>query len=182
MVVRLNADQAPGWVSKRLVGSHRTRWIGIDGLGAAGKSTLATAVAAALPGAVVVSVDDFARPGTDTWDHELFRHRVLEPIVAGRPGRYQRWDLLTELPGDWVEVPAGLPIVVEGVSCTDQAVVVPWDLRLWVEAGEAVRRDRISRRDPPALLRRWEQDWWPQEQIYLQQQRPDLRADAVVQG
>jgi len=182
LVVRLSSSQAPGWVAARLAGCDGTRWVGVDGLGAAGKTTLAAAIAAALPGAVTVSVDDFARPGVDTWDHARFRRDILTPVTRGRSGSYRRWDLVTERAGARVEVPAGVPIVVEGVSATDRAVGVPWDVQLWVEASEGVRRERIHRRDPPELLTRWERDWWPQEQAYLRSQRPDRRADAVVAG
>ena len=182
MVVRLSPRQAPDWVAGRLAGRSGTRWVGVDGLGAAGKTTLAGAIAAALPGAVVVSVDDFARPGVATWDHARFRRDILEPVIRGRPGSYLRWDLVTERAGARVEVPVGVPIVVEGVSATDRAVGVPWDVRIWLDASEGVRRARILRRDPPELLVRWEQDWWPQEELYLRTQHPDWFADAVVAG
>ncbi|HEX3198394.1 MAG TPA: hypothetical protein VHR39_12675, partial [Propionibacteriaceae bacterium] len=45
-----------------LDGRHGTRWVGVDGKGATGKTTLAARIAAALPGSVVVHIDDFARP------------------------------------------------------------------------------------------------------------------------
>ena len=183
MAVRLTPGQAPAWVGERLAGRSGTRWVGVDGLGAAGKTTLAAAIAAALPGAVVVSVDDFARPGVATWDHELFRREVLEPILAGRPGSYQRWDLVTERAGARVAVPVGVPVVVEGVSATDRAVGgALGPPALGGGRARAYGGRGSSRRDPPALLARWEQDWWPQEQAYLRSQRPDWRADAVVGG
>src|SRR5215210_6864439 len=97
----LTADQAPEWVRRRLAGGTGTRWVGVDGRGAAGKTTLARAVAAAVPNAVVVSVDDFARPGTATWDHARFVAEVLAPLLAGRPARYQHWDLVADVGRDW---------------------------------------------------------------------------------
>ena len=39
-----------------------TSWVGVDGKGASGKTTLAAQIAAALPGSVIVHIDDFARP------------------------------------------------------------------------------------------------------------------------
>ena len=105
----------------------------MDGFGAAGKSTLAAAIADAV-GGVVVPVDDFGRVGVRGWDRELFIRQVLEPLTAGRPARYQAWDLVADAPLDWREVPPGLPVIVEGVSSTDARVPVPWNLTLWVEA------------------------------------------------
>lgn len=180
MVLQIDRRGAAPWVRGRLRPGPGTRWLGVDGFGAAGKTTLAYEIAAAVPGAVVVSVDDFARPGVPTWDHTLFVRQVLTPLLERRPGRYQRWDLVTETAGDWVDVPVGQPVVVEGVSATDSRVPVPWDLTLWVEVGVVVRERRILDRDPPALLERWRADWWPQEQRYAAAQQPWQRVDAIV--
>ena len=137
-------------------------------------------MAAALPGAQVVGVDDFARADRPDWHRELFTTTVVEPLLAGRPARYQRWDLLADTGLDWVEVRPGTPVVVEGVSATDVRVPVPWDVVLWLDAPAGVRRARIAARDDPGLLVRWEREWWPCEEAYAADQRPWLRADAVV--
>src|SRR5688500_11108251 len=185
MVVVLSWSEAPSWVAARLAqtavrGGSRTRWVGVDGLGGAGKSSLATAIAAAVPQARVVSVDDFARAGLLGWDRALFVTQVLQPLLAGRSARYQRWDLLRDEGLDWVVVPPGLPVIVEGVSATDVRVPVPWDLTLWVDVPAEERRRRIAVRDPPALMRRWEEEWWPPEEEYAREQRPWDRVSAVV--
>lgn len=183
MVERLRPVDVPGWVHDRLVGRYGTRWVGVDGFGAAGKSTLADALAAALPGSAVVTVDDFARAGVRGWDRDLFVASVLEPLSAGRPGRYQRWDLVAEAGREWLEVPPGGVLVVEGVSATDVRVPVPWDVTLWVDVPAAERERRIRLRDTdPVLRERWRTDWWPNEQAYGTEQRPWDRVDAVVDG
>ena len=157
----------------------RTRWIGIDGMGASGKTTLAARIAAALPGAVVVHNDDFARPGLIGWDRDRFVAQVLEPLLAGRPGRYQRWDFASDTGAEWHDVPAGVPVIVEGVSATDDRLPVPWDVTLWVEVPAAVRQARIAQRDGAALREQWLTDWWPNEEAYVAAQRPQDRVDLV---
>src|SRR3954464_11781181 len=122
MVVRLSSAEAPGWGSDRLGGAGGTRWIGVDGLGAAGKTTLAAAIAGALAGAVVVHIDDFARPGLRGWDRKRFVAQVLTPLLAGRSATYQRWDFGADVGREWFAVPPGVPVVVEGVSATDVRV------------------------------------------------------------
>ena len=179
MVEQITTTEAPSWVRGRLAGSAGTRWIGVDGFGAAGKSTLAAAIAAAA-GGVVVAVDDFGRVGVRGWDRELFIRQVLEPLMAGRPGRYQAWDLVADAPLDWREVLPDSPVIVEGVSCTDIRVPVPWDLTLWVEASPEVRWQRILDRNEPELLERWRTDWLPNEEAYAAEQRPWDRVDAIV--
>ncbi len=179
MVEQITRSEAPSWVRGRLAGSAGTRWIGVDGFGAAGKSTLAAAIAAATDG-VVVPVDDFGRVGVRGWDRELFIRQVLEPLLAGRPARYQAWDLVADAPLDWREVPPGRPVIVEGVSSTDVRVPVPWDLTIWVEASPEVRWQRILDRNEPELLERWRTDWLPNEETYAAEQRPRERVDAIV--
>ena len=85
MARRLGLEAVPAWVRQRLAGRTGTRWVGVDGFGAAGKSTLARRIAAELPGAQVIEVDDFAAAGVRGWDRELFCAQVLEPLLAGRP-------------------------------------------------------------------------------------------------
>ena len=181
MAQRLGPDEVPAWVRERLAGRTGTRWIGVDGFGAAGKSTLARRIAAELPGAQVIEVDNFGRADVPGWDRELFAAQVLDPLLAGRPARYQRWDVVADAGLDWVEVPPGVPVVVEGVSATDGRVPVPWDVTIWVATPARVRRRRIAARDTnPALLERWRTDWLPSEQAYAAAQRPWRRADLVV--
>ena len=91
------------------------------------------------------------------------------------------WDLDADAPTGWAEVPVGVPVVLEGVSATDAAVPVPWDVRLWVAVPAAVRRRRIERRDADRLDV-WRDDWWPAEQAYARAQQPWRRADAIVRG
>jgi uridine kinase len=177
---QVSLQEVPSWVRERLTGTAGTTWIGIDGLGASGKSTVAVRVAAELPGAVVVPVDDFAHPDVPTWQRDRFVDEVLTPLLAGRPGRYRPADLVTGDPGPVREVPVGVPVIVEGVSATDVRLGVPWDVTLWLEVAEPVRRRRIAERDPEELLQRWRTDWWPQEEAYVRAQRPAERVDAVV--
>jgi len=95
-----------------LDGRQGTRWVGVDGKGATGKTTLAARIAAALPGSVVVHIDDFARPDVRGWERDRFVRQVLHPLLAGRQGRYQRWDFDRNVGAEWHTVPIGVPVVV----------------------------------------------------------------------
>ena len=83
---------APAFVRERLTGLAGTRWVGIDGKGASGKTTLAAAVAAALPGAVVGARRRLRAAVGRDWERDRFVAQVLVPLAAGRPARYERWD------------------------------------------------------------------------------------------
>lgn len=169
-------------MAARLDGRSGTRWVGVDGYGASGKTTLAARLVAALPDGDVVHVDDFARPDLPGWDRDRFRVQVLEPLLAGRAARYQRWDFAANAGADWREIAPGRVLVVEGVSATDVRVGVPWDVTLWLDVPEEVRRRRIADRDGEALRERWLTDWIPMEEAYVRDQHPQQRVDLVVDG
>lgn len=159
---------------------NRTVWIGVDGKGAAGKTTLAAEIAAAIPMAEVVHIDDFARPDVPGWERDRFVRQVREPLLAGRPARYQRWDFAENRGAGWLDIPNGVPVVVEGVSATDVRLEVPWDVTLWLEAPRPLRLRRALERDGPGMLDRWLTDWMPGEDAYERNQKPQARVDLVV--
>jgi uridine kinase len=162
--------------------AQRTGFVGIDGFGGAGKSSLAAAVAAAVDRAVVVPVDDFSGPDVAEWDWRRLREQLLLPLLAGRPARYQVWDWTQDVGGEWVDVPPGRIVVVEGVSSTRAEVGAPWDLTIWVDAPPDVRLARAVERDGAALLPRWLDDWLPSEQAYAARENPRERVDLIVSG
>ncbi len=158
--------------------------VAVDGRSAAGKSTLAGALAAGRPGWAVVHTDDVA------WWHsyfdwaDLLTAGVLAPAHQGRPVSYRppAWD---ERGRDGaVEVPAGTRVlVVEGVG-SSRAELRPWlDLAVWVHTPVATVLDREAERirtgHTEAAL---SQDWLPAEAAFLAADRPWSRADVVVSG
>lgn len=160
----------------------RTVWIGVDGFGGAGKTTFAGRLAAAVPGSCVVHVDDFSGPGVPEWDWPRFVEQVRDPLLAGRPARYQCWNWTRDEPGEWRAVPAAVPVIAEGVSSTRAELGIAWDVQIWVDAPRDVRLRRARERDGSALLHRWLEDWMPSEERYAAREQPELRADLVVSG
>jgi uridine kinase len=159
-----------------------TLWIGVDGPGGSGKSTFAARVAAAIGRAVVVAVDDFSGPDVQEWDWQRFRDQLVQPLLADRPGRYQRWDWSADTPVGWYDVPAGSVVVVEGVSSTRSETQVPWTLQVWVETPRHVRLERALARDGTDMMTRWLEHWIPSEEAYIARERPQERVDLIVPG
>jgi uridine kinase len=131
---------------------------------------------------VVVAVDDFAGPRVQEWDWARFRRDVVEPVLAGRAGRYRRWDWDADAPAEWHEVPTGSLIVVEGVSATRAEAAVPWTLQIWVQTPRETRLARALERDGPAMMARWLEHWIPSEESYIARERPQERVDLIVPG
>lgn len=135
-------------------------------------------------GADVIALDDFARPGTSTWEHERFIVEVLIPVLAGQSASYQRWPTTAPHPLGSIKLSPDKPLIVEGVSALSQAVTGKigrwWDFSIWVDTPFETRRERLASRDGD--LTRWENSWWPSEQAYFRSERPDLLADFVASG
>ncbi len=127
----------------------------------------------------MIAVDDFAGPGIDEWDWTRFGAEVLDPLQAGRPARYRRWDWQRDRGGEWHDVAAGGPVIVEGVSATRPEAGVPWTVRVWVDAGRARRIERVRARGTPAEVLA---AWLASEDAYVAREDPQRRADLIVGG
>lgn len=163
--------------------------VAVDGRGAAGKSTLADWLHAAVPASAVVHTDDLAwcEPFFG-WGHLL--RQVLEPLHRG--------DAVHLRPPAWeahgragsVDVPAGLElVVVEGVGASPRDLAGLVDVTVWVQsdAAEAERRG-IARDlaqgvngDHAQTVAFWH-EWMGHELPFVARQRPWERAALVVAG
>lgn len=169
--------------------------VAIDGPGGAGKSTLAAAVALRT-GGIVVEGDDFYSPALArrgpaerdrmsdaeavdaVIDWRRLRREVLEPLRQGRDATYR--------PYDWAAhdgrlaaattVPAGDPVIVEGVYSARPELADLLDLTVHLAVAPAVRSARLAERADPAD---WAAFWERAEQHYFARVRPpgsfDLR-------
>ncbi len=159
-----------------------TVWIGVDGFGGSGKTTFAARIAAAVPRAVVVHVDDFAAPWIAEWDFDRFRTELVAPLRADRTARYQRFDWPSATLAEWHEVEPGRVVVCEGVSSTRPEIGVPWALTIWVDAPREVRLERALARDGPDLMPRWLDEWMPSEDAWAARARPLEWIDLIIPG
>jgi hypothetical protein len=169
----------------------RRPWIvAIDGRSAAGKSTLAAQLHAAVSASAVVHTDDLAWHQSFFGWADLLAHGVLEPVRRGRPVRYRppAWDERGRTGA--IEVPVGLEMVlIEGVGAGQRALAHLLDAVVWVQSdfAEAERRG-IARDlaqgvngDTEATTRFWH-EWMAAELAFVEEQRQWERACVVVAG
>lgn len=172
------------------------RWlVCIDGAGGSGKSTIARALAAARGDVQVIEQDDFFRPSAERaagplarrphgadFDLARLRAEVLEPLRAGRPAAYRRYDWRLDALAA-APVPVTQPIViVEGVYSASGSLGDFFDVRVWVECPRALRLARGLARDGLDARSRWEEDWMPSEDRYIAEEHPAAAADWVLDG
>jgi uridine kinase len=170
--------------------------VGIDGRGGSGKSSLAAELSGFLAGACVVEIDDFYRPARERgvraargddelggdFDWRRLREQVLEPLAAGKTGRFQRYDWNGDALAEWHDVPAGEVVIVEGNYVARPELRGYYHLTIWVEARYDVRLRRGLARDGEEARARWVEEWMPEEDRYVAACRPADHVDLIVSG
>jgi uridine kinase len=191
--------------------SHPVR-VGVDGRTAAGKTTLANALAAELRtlttrAVIRAELDHFMRmvedrnaypydsPESyylDAWDYPAIRRELLLPLGPGGDRRYRA--ALTDPSGRSpldtpAEVaPADAILIADGVFLQRPELDAHWDLRIYVDisAAESLRRgvarDQSWMGGADEAERRFRSKYLPGEQRYHAEVDPRSRAQIVVNG
>ncbi|MCW2539510.1 MAG: uridine kinase [Frankiales bacterium] len=126
--------------------------LAVDGGAAAGKSELATELAAALQARVLdtVHTDDLLEGWTGQFTFwPRLRDDVLQPLSRGRPGHYRRYDWNIGAFADEVTVVPPQVLLVEGVSAI-QACGPYLALGVLITVDRAERERRWRARDLPS--------------------------------
>ncbi|MFI7588930.1 uridine kinase [Spongisporangium articulatum] len=164
----------------------RTRVVAVDGPSGAGKSSLVDAVPALLEAAApgtsvaVVHLDD-VYPGWNGLEATppLITRWLLEPLAAGEPAGYRRYDWAAERYAGRVAVPAVDVLLLDGVG-SGARVCSPYLAALvWVEAPPAERYRRAMVRDGEVYRPYWHR-WAQQEAEFHAADRTRERADLMV--
>jgi uridine kinase len=166
----------------------------IDGCGGSGKSTLAQYIASKCGGAQIVHIDDFYKPSNKRVESKLYSQevaadydikrlieQVIDPIIAGRESRYQRYDWPIDDLAEWHRVkPEGL-IIIEGVYSLSDELYSKCNIKIFVECSRELRLKRGLERDGEDAIEAWER-WMSGEDKYLNEQKPQNRADFIISG
>jgi uridine kinase len=144
--------------------------IAVDGIDAAGKTTLADRLGALLK-ADRVCIDDFLRPEDERYARG----------IDSAEGYYEDSFDFAAFRG--AVVAATGTVVADGVFLQRPELDDLWDLRIWVDVSfeESLRRAEI--RDAhymPDVRGRYERRYHPGQRLYLERVDPRSRADVVV--
>jgi uridine kinase len=157
----------------------------IDGPSGSGKSTLADAVVAAWPGGVAPQLIrlDSIYPG---WQGlasagEHVARNILEPLAAGLPARWQRYDWAAGALAEWQEVDPTHPLVIEGCGVLTRRNAALADLGIWLEADLATRKARALARDGDIYAPHWD-EWQRQWETFAAAEHPVGHADILLDG
>ncbi|WP_078380752.1 uridine kinase family protein [Sutcliffiella halmapala] len=172
-----------------------TLLIGIDGCGGSGKSTLADKMRTECSNVSVVHIDDFYLPSSQIvkappenksigadYDWKRVQNQVLGPISQNKEGHYQRYDWVTDELAEWHTVPIRGIVIIEGVYSIRKELSNQYDLTIWVDCPRETRLSRGLERDGEKARDKWENNWMISEDIYVEEHKPNERADLIVNG
>jgi uridine kinase len=188
--------------------AHPVR-VAVDGVDAAGKTTLADELAALLAGrgkvVIRASLDGFGRPRADRYrrgelsaegywldafDYPALRANLLDPLGPGGTRRYRTavFDVRTDQPraAPFLLAPPDAVLVFDGVFLLRPQLNHAWDLRVFLEVGfqetlrRAVARDRGLFGSAQATRERYRRRYIPGQRRYLATVQPQRIADIVI--
>jgi cytidylate kinase len=157
------------------------RLVTVDGYSGAGKSRVTGRLAAALGRAPTVHLD-FFYPGWDGLAEAvgLAVEWVAEPLTAGRPARWRRWDWDSCRFAEWRETPWAPVVVLEGCGAGSAALRRYASTAVWVDAPAPRRDERLRARGDWIRYAPHRDRWAAQEKALFAVERPWEHADVVV--
>ncbi len=182
--------------------------VAIDGIDAAGKTTLADELVAAIQNrgrhVIRASIDGFHRPRAerykrgadspegyyhDSFDYPAIRSALLLPLGPGGSRRYRRavFDYRSDSPvsESLCDAPIDGVMLFDGVFLLRPELNDCWDYRVFVDVHFQEAMRRASSRDLDlgsfdAIRTRYLVRYMPGQRIYLETVQPQLRADVIV--
>lgn len=149
----------------------------IDGKSGSGKSTLGSLLKTVY-GCSLIHMDHFfLQPGQRTperlsecggnVDYERFSREVLDKLLLGGEFSYQVFDCSMQMLTDYIRIKPGRLTVIEGSYSHHPVFGFPFDLKICLDIGAREQRERILKRNGEAMLKRFEEEWIPKENAYL---------------
>lgn len=164
--------------------------IAIDGMAAAGKSTLAARLADEF-GGEIVHMDDFflpfelraaerlAEPGGNV-HYERFAEEVAAPLKAGKSFEYGRFDCSQMAVTSQCCIIGKGPVIVEGAYCLRPEFRELYDLKVFMKVDDDTQMERIVKRSGSDKAEVFKEKWIPLEKAYFEALDVEAAADMVV--
>jgi uridine kinase len=183
--------------------------VAIDGVDAAGKTTLADELGGLLAArgrpVIRAGIDGFGRPRADRYrrgelsaegywldafNYPALRANLLDPLGPGGSRRYRTavFDVRTDQPraAPLLLAPPDAVLVFDGVFLLRPELNDAWDLRVFLEVGlqetlrRAVARDRALFGSAQTTRERYQRRYVPGQRRYLATVQPQRTADVVI--
>jgi len=190
---------------------HHPVRVGIDGVDASGKTTLANSLADYLKSQKIdvirASIDGFHNPKSirykkgrnspegyykDSFNNQAIIDNLLAPLGENGNLQYKKaiFDFKTDsevvLPVEAAKKDSIL--IMDGVFLFRPEIVNYWDLKIFVEADFKITVSRATKRDgyylgsEQEILAKYNQRYVPGQQLYFQEAQPQEKADIIIEN
>ena len=185
---------------------ERTLIVGIDGAGGAGKSTISDMLEKELRSegynVAVFHIDDMIHPRAVRynddypqweqyyylqWRYDYFMREVISPIREGRSlGPIELYDKENDRYKTVLsDIPAGSIVIVEGVFLLRSELEGAFDVTVYIDVSKEERLERVLKRDgyigdSEAILKKYNERYFPAEDHYFEECSPKERADIII--
>lgn len=174
----------------RLMTQKRNTIVALEGGSASGKTTLAKLLEE-IYGCTVFHADDFfLRPEQRTperfaeiggnLDRERLLWEVLLPLHEGKEVVYRRFNCSVQALEEPVAVKPTALTVIEGAYSMHPELSSYYDLSAFLKIDSDYQRERILKRNSPALAKRFFEEWIPMERLYFEGTNAETRCDMVI--
>jgi uridine kinase len=164
--------------------------VAIDGMSAAGKTTLADLLKQIYQCNVFHMDSFFLRPGQRTEarlaevggnvDYERFQEEVLRGLGSKGSFSYRAYNCKTASLSEPIWVEPNRLNVVEGAYSLHPNLIGSYDLKVFLGIEAPAQRARILDRDGPEKLRRFLEEWSPRENAYHSQMKIREKSDIIL--
>jgi len=181
----------------------KAKLIGIDGLGGSGKSTLALKLQKELKNVMCFHLDDFIHPRSIRYDEKIAEweayyykqwrymyliNTILLPLKNGLSidDYIDFYDKETDqYIRKHIKIPAGSIVIIEGVFLQRSELRKFFDYVIYIDVDKETRRKRVLERDSyigslQDINEKYEQRYFPAEEIYVKEYDPAHLADEVI--
>lgn len=185
---------------------ERTLIVGIDGAGGAGKSTISDTLEKELRSegynVAVFHIDDMIHPRAVRynddypqweqyyylqWRYDYFMREVISPIREGRSlGPIELYDKENDSYKTVLsDIPAGSIVIVEGVFLLRSELEGAFDVTVYIDVSKEERLERVLKRDgyigdSEAILKKYNERYFPAEDHYFEECSPKEKADIII--
>lgn len=150
-------------ISKKPNGA-KTYLIAIDGRSGSGKSYLAKKLSEVIPNVTIISLDEF-----DLYEGDLNIQKVINEVIE--PIKHEQGNKIT---------------LLEGIFSLNSKLESYYDLKIWVECTAETGYKRGLQRDKELNgidnSDKWINYWLPKEEEYIQTEKPQKKADFIIDG
>jgi len=183
----------------------QTLVLGIDGLGGAGKTTVAERIQLEFVDSVLLHIDDFIHPksiryaeGLEPWKAYYFEQwrysyligEILEPIRKGKPvhKKIEVYNKINDSYDEkWIDLPVGGMLLIEGVFLQRAELRDYFDHVIFIDIDKEIRLQRVLERDSyigsqQEILNKYNDRYFPAEEEYIRENNPVILADFVING